>query len=113
MKKKFLLFLLFLMTACCSCKDTQKNVFEQTVEVQLAALRSANDQENWKIPEETFAHLVQTAPAWPEGRLTFRSFRIRFGAGDEGVAQTFEAHVSRIRALFGDRFWRPGYIKTS
>ncbi|MBI2473761.1 hypothetical protein HYV70_04380 [Candidatus Uhrbacteria bacterium] len=109
MKKKFLLFLLFLMTACCPCKDVQKNVFEQPVEVQLAYLHSANDQENWKIPEETFAHLAQTAPAWPEGRLAFRSFRIRFGEGNEGVEKTFEAHVQRIQNVMGEKFQRWDY----
>jgi hypothetical protein len=45
---------------------------------------------------------------WPKGRQAYRSLRIRFGTGSEGVAKTFEAHVSRIKRVSGgeEGFWR-------
>lgn len=85
--------------------DANKNPFELSIEVQLVALRRANDEEGWGIPEEVFERLAKTAPAWPIGRLAFRSLRIRFGEGDEGVALTFERHAKRIKAVFG-KSWR-------
>jgi hypothetical protein len=87
--------------------DTSKNPFELSVEVQLAALRRANNEEGWGIPEEVFEMLAKTAPAWPNGRLAFRSLRVRFGEGDEGVALTFERHAKRIKTVFSEkRHWR-------
>lgn len=85
--------------------DTNKNPFELSIEIQLAALRRANDEEGWGIPEEVFEQLTKTAPTWPIGRLAFRSLRVRFGEGDEGVALTFERHAKRIKAVFG-KSWR-------
>ncbi|MFA6099293.1 MAG: hypothetical protein WC750_00255 [Patescibacteria group bacterium] len=84
-----------------------KNPYEMTVEAQLSALHCANDEEKWGITEEDFARLASTAPAWPKGKHAYRSFRIRFGEGDEGVAKTFEAHCARIQHVFGeDGYWR-------
>jgi hypothetical protein len=86
---------------------SEKNPYEMTVGEQLTALRLANDEEKWGIAEGDIAHLYATAPAWPKGRHAYRSFRIRFGAGDEGVAKTFEAHVARIKSVFTEKgFWR-------
>jgi hypothetical protein len=83
------------------------NPFIQTVEEQIAAFRLANVEEGWGIQDEVIDELSKTAPAWPAGRDAYRSFRIRFGEGDEGVAQTFEAHVARIHRVFDkDGFWR-------
>jgi hypothetical protein len=90
--------------------DADKNPFELSVEVQLAALRLANSEEGWGITEEVFARLAETAPEWPKGRLAFRSLRIRWGEGDEGVAKTFEAHAKRIKKVFGGKFWRWDYL---
>jgi len=93
--------------------EAEKNPYEMTVEEQLAALRQANEEESasnphWvRIPEEDFASLAATAPAWPKGKHAYRSFRIRFGEGDEGVAKTFEAHNARIQHVFGEGgYWR-------
>ncbi len=83
-----------------------KNPYEMTVEQQLTALRRANDEEKWGITEEDFARLASTAPAWPKGKHAYRSFRIRFGEGDEGVAKTFEAHCARIKHVFGEKNFR-------
>ncbi|MBI4257195.1 hypothetical protein HY626_04030 [Candidatus Uhrbacteria bacterium] len=90
--------------------DDTKNPYELPLEVQLAALWRANDEEGWGIEEEVFARLAETAPAWPKGRLAFRSFRIRFGEGDEGVARTFEAHAKRVNTVFGAKFWRWDFL---
>jgi len=86
--------------------DADKNPYELSLVVQLAALRRANYEEGWGIPVEDINRLAETAPEWPKGRLAFRSLRIRFGGGDEGVAKTFEAHAKRINAVFGAKFWR-------
>ncbi len=84
-----------------------KNPYEMTIKQQLAALRLASDEEEWGITEKDFARLVSTVPAWPKGKHAYRSFRIRFGERDEGVAKTFEAHVARIKFVFGENyFWR-------
>jgi hypothetical protein len=83
-----------------------KNPFEQTVEQQLAALREQSEAGQWKIPEEVFEKLLATAPAWPKGKEAYRSFRIRFGEGSEGVAKTFEAHAAAMKRVHGDKFWR-------
>ena len=88
-----------------------KNPFEMTVEDQLVALRLANEEESaanpdWvRIPEEDFARLAAEAPAWPRGRHAYRSFRIRFGEGKEGIAKTFGAHYARIQRVFGEGYW--------
>jgi len=82
-----------------------KNPFEQTVEEQLAALRRQNELGNWGISEDVFARLTETAPEWPEGKDAYRSFRIRFGEGRDGVIKTFEAHCAAIERVH-DKFWR-------
>lgn len=85
----------------------EKNPYEMTVEEQLNALRCANDEEKWGLTEEDFTRLALSAPAWPKGGYAYRSFRIRFGEGDDGVAKTFEAHYARIQYVFGEgRCWR-------
>lgn len=78
----------------------ERNPFELAVEAQLDRLRDANRQEGWGFYDETFDRLAETAPPWPAGRLAFRSFRIRFYEGAEGVEQTFDAHLARIRKAF-------------
>ena len=83
-----------------------RNPFEMSVEAQIASIRRANDEEGWGITDEVFARLARTAPAWPKGRHAFRFPRIRFGKGDEGVVQTFEAHATRIQHVFGEHYWR-------
>ncbi len=52
------------------------------------------------ISIEDIERLIKTAPAWPKGRLAFRSLRIRFGHGEMGVAQTFDRHVKMIKKVF-------------
>lgn len=83
-----------------------KNPFEQTVEQQLAALRRQNELGNWGISEDVFARLAETAPEWPEGRDAYRSFRIRFGEGREGVIKTFESHAAAVKRVHDPKFWR-------
>jgi len=86
---------------------SEKNPYEMTVDDQLTALRRANDEEGWENTEEDFTRLAATAPAWPQGKHAYRSLRIRFGEGDEGVAKTFERHVARMKSVFGKSgFWR-------
>ncbi len=86
--------------------EPEKNPFEMTVEDQIKALRVANEEEGWGITEEVFIRLQETAPAWPKGFDAFRSFRIRWGTGDEGVALTFERHAARFKRVHGDKAWR-------
>ena len=86
---------------------SEKNPYETSVELQLTALRRANDEEKWGLTEDDFARLASSAPAWPQGKHAYRSLRIRFGEGSEGVQQTFERHVARIKSVFGESgFWR-------
>ncbi len=86
---------------------SKKNPYEMSIELQLTALRRANDEEKWGITEEDLARLASTAPVWPQGKQAYRSLRIRFGEGSEGVQQTFEKHVARIKSVFGESgFWR-------
>lgn len=86
---------------------SEKNPYEMSVDQQLTALRRANDEEEWGLTEDDFMRLTSTAPAWPRGKHAYRSFRIRFGEGAEGVAKTFEAHYARIQHVFGEgRYWR-------
>ena len=82
-----------------------QNPFELTVEQQIAALRQQNELGNWDIPEEVFDSLAESAPEWPEGRDAYRSFRIRFGEGRDGMIQTFEAHAAAIKRVHA-KFWR-------
>lgn len=76
------------------------NHFAMTVEAQIEALRRANEEEKWEIEEEVFTRLQATAPAWPEGRESYRSFRIRFGKGAGGVELTFYRHLGRMKSVF-------------
>ena len=88
-------------------EEAELNPFEMTLSEQIEALKAAIREEGWDIPVETIARLAETAPAWPKGKDSYRSFRIRFGEGDEGVAKTFEAHMARIKRVHGDqKFWR-------
>ncbi len=77
-----------------------KNPYEMTVEQQLTALRRANDEEKWGLTEDDFARLASSAPVWPKGKSAYRSFRIRFGEGDDGVADlrgALRPHPARLR----------------
>lgn len=89
--------------------EAGQNPFKMTVEEQVAALRRASEEEGWDIDEEVFERLIATAPPWPLGKHAYRSFRIRFGTGDGGIATTFEAHCHRIRKVFGERNVEVGY----
>lgn len=93
-----------------------KNPFEQTVEEQITALRAQNVAGNWGISEEDFIRLVRTAPAWPSGKDAFRSFRIRWGEGGEGVALTYRRHVDAVMRVYCPNNWRwrshPSYGRT-
>ncbi len=92
----------------------EKDPHEMTLDAQLNALRRANDEEKWGLTEEDFKRLAATAPAWPQGKHAYRSFRIRFGEGDDGVAKTFEAHYIRIQHVFGEgRYWRWEHLHSS
>ncbi len=82
------------------------NPFEQTVDEQIAALRAQNEAGSWGITEDVFVRLAQTAPAWPKGKDAYRSLRIRFGEGDEGVALTFERHAEAMKRVHDPKFWR-------
>jgi hypothetical protein len=77
------------------------NPYLQTVDEQIKALRMAIREEGWDISVQTIIHLLKNAPDWPKGRDSYRSFRIRFGEGDDGVASTFEAHIARIERVYG------------
>lgn len=79
------------------------NPYEMTVEEQIASFRRANDEGGWGIGEEVFARLAATAPAWPKGKYAYRSFRIRFGEGTEGVTETFEKHFKRLNSVRPDQ----------
>jgi hypothetical protein len=83
-------------------EEAERNPFVQTVSEQIETLKAAIREEGWNVPVETIARLAETAPAWPKGRDSYRSFRIRFGEGDDGVVKTFEAHVARIKRVYGD-----------
>ncbi|MEA3249710.1 MAG: hypothetical protein U9Q03_05150 [Patescibacteria group bacterium] len=88
------------------------NLFALSVEEQLKRLRLANEEESWGIEESVIMALAESAPPWPEGRLAFRSLRIRWGEGDEGVALTFERHAARIKRTFSPKFWRWEYLRS-
>ena len=91
--------------------ESVKNPYEQSLERQLAALRCANDEEKWGLTEEDFDRLAWTAPAWPQGKHAYRSFRIRFGEGDEGVVETYEKHCAYIKSVFTERYYgRPNSL---
>ncbi len=60
----------------------------------------------WRFDELTIANLRETAPAWPKGADAFRSLRIRWGEGDEGVALTFERHTEAMERVFGEKYFR-------
>lgn len=88
------------------------NQFEQTVEEQIEALLAQN--QNWHeagfptVTESDVQRLIESAPPWPEGGDAFRSLRIRFGHGREGVIQTFEAHLCAIRHVFTPQHFSRG-----
>jgi hypothetical protein len=87
------------------------NPFEQTVEEQLAILRKVNEfwqQNGHPYIEDIDAvckRLAESAPEWPEGRDSYRSLRIRFGKGRDGMIKTFEAHAAAVKHVH-DKFWR-------
>ncbi|MBP9827895.1 hypothetical protein KBC55_01950 [Patescibacteria group bacterium] len=80
--------------------DPDHNPFMLSVEEQISRLRRANDEEGWGISEKILQSLEKSAPEWPKGRLAFRSFRIRFGEGVEGITLTFNLHVKHIGSVF-------------
>jgi hypothetical protein len=90
---------------------TDENPFAQTVEEQLQRLREQNAAGGWGLDGhpyrsmDIFTHLAATAPPWPKGRDSYRSLRIRWGEGDEGVALTFERHAAAMKRVHS-KFWR-------
>jgi hypothetical protein len=80
--------------------------------IQIRALRNAFEYWEDLLPSRTIERLSAHVPLWPKGMHTYRSFRIRFGEGDEGVKFTFERHLARIRSVFGEtHFWLcPAYF---
>lgn len=76
---------------------TKKSQFERTASEQIKTLILQSNTGKWRVDHETVERLQSTAPEWPEGRDAFRSFRIRFGNGDEGVIETCMAHTEAIR----------------
>ncbi|OGL67176.1 hypothetical protein A2856_03895 [Candidatus Uhrbacteria bacterium RIFCSPHIGHO2_01_FULL_63_20] len=89
------------------------NPFALTASELLTRLRLANKEEGWGLGEEVFDRLAKTAPEQPKGRLAFLSLRIRLGKGQEGVANTFEAHAERIEKEFGESaFYRWEHLRS-
>jgi|GEM_PF-4383344 len=82
------------------------NLYEMPVESQLLALLCASMEGRWDIAEEEYHRLNESAPPWPKGKSAYRSLRIRFGEGSEGVRQTFERHMERIKFIFGKEHFR-------
>ncbi|MEK7615233.1 MAG: hypothetical protein AAB431_02510 [Patescibacteria group bacterium] len=89
--------------------DPQKNPFERPAAELVTELRRANAEEKWGLTEDVFVRLLSTAPAWPVGRDSYLSFRIRFGEGDAGVEKTFEAHAARFKRVHAKN-WRWEYL---
>lgn len=91
-------------------RTRNRNPFEQSVDEQIAALRTQN--EAWRacgmptVSEADIERLAKTATAWPVGRDAHRSFTLRFGEGTEGMALTFEAHNAAIKRVHGAKYWR-------
>lgn len=95
--------------------DTSRNVnpFALSVNDILARFRQASEAQDWNIGEDVFERLAATAPELPEGRLAFLSLKIRFGNGQKGVQDTFEAHVSEIRRVHVARkVWRWNLLRS-
>jgi hypothetical protein len=90
--------------------DDSKNPHEMSVEDTLTALRRASEEEGWVVTDDDYQRLTATAPEWPKGRDAFRSLRIRFDEGDDGVTKTCEAHATRIKRVFADNYWRWEYL---
>jgi len=89
------------------------NPFAVPVETLLERLRQANDAQKWGIKRKDLDALAKTAPALPEGRLAFPSFRIRFGEGQKGVERTANAHIKEIFRVHGEKnVWRWDYLRT-
>lgn len=78
----------------------EKNPFELSVKEQLDRLHAASTA--WESCGDVYNRLRETAPEWPNGRDVFRSLRIRFGTGSEGVSKTFEHHAVEIEHVFGE-----------
>jgi hypothetical protein len=90
-----------------------RNPLEMSISEQLLELIRANDEGEWGVTDHDIARLAATAPSWPIGKHAYRSLRIRFGEGDDGVALTFERHVARIRSVFGEiGFWRWEHLRS-
>ncbi len=88
------------------------NPFMMSIRKQLELLRKHNKQGEWGIQEETFDRLEKTAPAWPPGRDCFRTLRVRFGHGLQGVLLTFERHMTAIEQTFPERFHRSPKVQS-
>jgi hypothetical protein len=81
-----------------------RNPFRISIDKTVRRFRDAVLQEGWPVGEDQYAYLSAIAPEWPAGKRAFRSLRIRFGSGDDGIAQTFDAHAARIRKIFEPKF---------
>jgi hypothetical protein len=81
----------------------QSNPFALPARTLIERFRQANQAQGWGITEDAFTRLLDTAPTLPEGRLAFRSFRIRFGEGQPGVEETANAHIAEIIRVHGEQ----------
>ncbi len=88
------------------------NPFMKSIRKQIELLRMHNLQGEWGIQEETFDRLEKTAPAWPPGRDCFRTLRVRFGCGLEGIQLTFERHMAAIARTFPGQFHRSSTVQS-
>jgi hypothetical protein len=77
------------------------NPYEMSVREQIDALLLANSEEGWNIDRRAIEDLAKSAPAWPNGFEKYRSFRIRFGHGADGVKETLLAHINHINRVAG------------
>lgn len=91
-------------------EDPRKNPHAVDYRIQIAALRRMNDKFGWNITEEEFHRLAMDVPEWPTGPDSFRSFELRFGEGDNGVALTFERHMECLEEVYGSKFWSWCYL---
>lgn len=83
------------------------NPREITVEETIKRFRKVAKVLGWVVGDDVYDGLLKNVPAWPKGKDAFRSLRIRFGEGDDGVALTFEAHAAAIKHVHTEaKYWR-------
>jgi hypothetical protein len=93
-------------------QTTKENPHVLSWDELFNSLLRANEEERWGIPKnliDGFAEKIAAFSFQPRGEHIFPSLCVRLGDGHDGVLQTAELLIKRIRRIFGENHVYQGF----